>query len=1165
LNKAVKIDWSDLWDEVVQDSSRTTILNISTEPLVAWVINSTQNALSQSSLEEKIKDELIREIQEEFWRDLNDIVVNSRIPFRIEKDKFDEHVAERLLKLSYYLVLKWREELWKNNIKVYGALLDYFGINKSYFEAREISESAEKIWKSAIAYVPGDFIKVLELQSEFSDFLGSKTMNTMDSENQGYNSSAVYPRKAEQVRKAVQWQYESSDSLWNVIGGDVYQKLKISILSEIVTKFLLWNSKNFNEESCFTFFVAFSKLIECVTDDLSNSTEVWIMRWEMIKNIFWDSISKSKFRSFTESALYRKITESENISSEVRVFIAKIAMTHSDIFLHEEDIVYGKFFQYISTITLKSRQDSLIKFLSQIKTEDIWWDIDLCILILLNLEDIPYTHKLQSDDIEFIKNYFCNIHSDWSIERIKVNWKILAGVLKEIDYDTFCLMRAASEHPEWWNLVSCLISEQKEFPQAGKNIVIIWEFQQRMKCIPPYFSLLHAQAEEIIDLKNESYRLESNDLLSKIASIEESNDFKEIYTTHKAFFEYFDQDKWTILREKISHIHNSLWKCTINERLNFITSLSSIDYDDVILFLDACENQDISTCGIINLESQELFDFIQYLKNHNIFDDIPTALELFLEDKEKTGVNNEIIHLDSNSQLRELFWKSLGDQITSIWFQDTVIQEILNSWESLDAWDRQTLWIFLTKHKKNLQTLHNNDFERFLRKIFQIWRVLHWLKSMWIHTMKKPENLYSHIFFTKNTQIRIQQLIEIFDENDDDIDVQNNYDLYVWEIIKYIRDWDNDVLLQQLWIAVENMGTEENTPESENFTNNKGVINSRHAIKNTHIFDEIKTALGSNRSELVDLYRSLLWDNSPIYDREIYAILIANWHNLEWENDTRLLDKSISLLLSSQWQISIDSIWNLLKSICVDSFSSNQTQSILTTITDIISKHIYTFSQRSFSLLIYKITFLPKFSQADKLLEQLFENSNMDNISFTYSDLIYKSLYWLYDYRELDFIKPVIKKLFKQVITMLPDTKKWVLWFVQLYNLYWRWIPEKLDVEYRKIIWSKQKKNRREEELYRMLQSSFSNVLQWQYIDGFEMDVVVPKEQNWLSTTLNFESDGSRYHTWFYALKNRRRDLYLANRSEPIQVKRVRADMPYSARENNVKQIVWQIRWNFAS
>lgn len=1090
---------------------------------------STQEILSQKDFKNLAYRELREELYEIAWIDLDALQTQEDPPFEMEKSEYNTKILGILLIINEVIHrTKHGQNTWRTTNNFIRNFLKKYQI-QNY---QKLQELCKIICSKCIWYQPALFKSVYNLDTKFWPLMqeSDKVLSYFSSIDPRYQQAENNPNCNPNTNGII-WDFianmqANQESIIHTYSDEeTTRALKISILWDCIIRYLLknkWETSNSDkwkqDTSLVVCFIYLSELIQ--QDNSKNQRNTYSL---LSQRIFWDEISKTKIWILQSSQLYKFLEKENPFSPQVHRFICKVALLHPNIFLSADDFCYKVFFRYISSITNLDRQNSIIHALSRIHSIENWSDLHLTIIILLHLEHLSYIWNLTKDDIDFIQKSFCIKTENNGIKRIHDS-----SVLHSIDYDIFCLMRAISENPNWWDVVNCILFEQEKFPQAGTNMLLLGELKLQVMYIPECYSSIHDAASQLLDLQYESYKFKTSELRDKIQLIKQWDEFTQMYNLHRDIIHrYYPGKVWEWMK-KINYIYTACRIYSFKEKISFIKQINTLPCVEFDRLCESCRGQELAS-EIIDFDLKTLQKFMDFIDNHDLYDDLETAVELFFDSQLNTVQNSR---KDINTQMIELFWESIGRGIISIWFKDEVRKEILNYWYNVPTAELTSLWIFLKENKKELHNLNNKDSSRFMRKIRQISQVIHWMRSISIYTIKKPEKLYQHIFFTNNTENRIQRIVEIFDEND--IDSQQDYDTIVWEIIKFLRDGNEDNLLLSLWLISSIVENEVIQVDSK-LKQSKGFTDSKQATKYPEKLMKIQAVLNSKDPELWALYTSILSDTHKRYDKEIYAVLIINWHSIEWEKDEMILEKLIGMMKSEAGQVSLDSMGKLLKWISLSYYSPNQVWDIFKVIIEMIWNNVFQLNQYTFAKFINRITFLSNYDESGEILSAFVRRNEIRSLTFTSTKMLHITLYGLYDYREKKCVQQIIKKLLQQVKMTLPEKKEWIIWYIQILNLYWIGVPKQLMGKFYQIQSTSQIPNNFEECVANEFWREFDNIVVREYIDWFESDIVFM----YLWRYINIEVDGIKYHSGIKALKDKRRTQYMENRNTPTEVYRV--------------------------
>jgi very-short-patch-repair endonuclease len=553
------------------------------------------------------------------------------------------------------------------------------------------------------------------------------------------------------------------------------------------------------------------------------------------------------------------------------------------------------------------------------------------------------------------------------------------------------------------------------------------------------------------------------------------------------------------------------------------------------------------------------------VKENNYWDDIPTAVILFMEETNKEVWKTPDIY----QQLNHIFWDKIWWEIKDIWFPDSTWSGIKQlSLELPGEWMIQIFWLFLKENRQKLQDKQHEDSQRLDRKFWHLERIIILLLSMWIQVIQKPEKLFEYVLLWDIRHQHVEYLCEIFSIYECEIDIETEYDKIIETIIRYLRDRDKSIITRFLWRKEIEIPDDEFSkddtkddilkerkkrrgPCKKEYT--KWWLKVTYTAQHSKIHDTITQASFAWDTAFLDICKEILnWPEK--YDKETYANIIINWHNLEGNYDERLLTKAIIELKLRPWELSLETMCKLFQSISKWVYDNSQVWNILNTCKLTIAWSVFDHIWESdASNLIYALSFLREFHQAQGILETFINRNKIIGISFDTPISIHHTLYWLFEYRDTLCAKKLIIKLFEAAVKLDSFSNINAKWFAQVFNIYDRPTPPALDFALKHAITHTLPPNRWEENTAKLFGRYFHKVLTGQYIGGFECDIILPEQK------VNIEFDWVQYHEGWDRERWERRDAYLEKNG--WKVYRIRSDEDINRR---VHEIVAEISKNRA-
>lgn len=552
--------------------------------------------------------------------------------------------------------------------------------------------------------------------------------------------------------------------------------------------------------------------------------------------------------------------------------------------------------------------------------------------------------------------------------------------------------------------------------------------------------------------------------------------------------------------------------------------------------------------GIINL----LTEFCSFMTENDLWGetDLQEYFQMFLseqtlseestQEQEEDDTTNNIPPLSINESLQEIFWEHYGNAIIAIWFQDILRQRIISIGWELDEYMLQLFAVFLTEYKSKLHDIFRENENVLIERFWLFARVYSFLKTLQIRELRNPEKLFEFIILNVTQKSDIDFMIHTLDES---INIQEHYEEIRKCIMRYLKHKDRNILLtyingedtkedNDISIVYEEVTKKEKKRKKRKYngSSTKGK-NLTQGKRCAHFNDSYSWELYSRLIEAsysLQKFKQLIdeevLENPNKLWKEIYAYILYRSYEIGIELGDERKNALLSKINSWSWNLSLLAIRRLLLVVeWADTYSQAHISNILIICRNQLKSTSYTYNTRDITIILSRLQYLSEYDAAFSIISSLLHNIQIEDFCFSQRE-IWNILKALYPYREHECVSWVVKLLFKNLSNYSNISDINAVNLMQVFSLYHKNIPATLRSRFEKARKNLDEgPNKLEKRVYAIVRRFYPHARIWEYIDGFECDIVIPEKY------VILEVDGQEYHEGKARKKDAFRDEYLKN------------------------------------
>lgn len=932
------------------------------------------------------------------------------------------------------------------------------------------------------------------------------------------------------------------------IPEDVVEKIMEIISMQYIINILIYEIGNYINYWRWIYPTAQIENIHSCVDIVLQ--EIWTLK-EQIQNteiiqkmlFLWNNIPQKRVETYENSKLFEMLSSWiieiyfdgksywHPVSDDAWLFIHQLVYSGWDFLMDVENS--KSLLIYLAEVE-SSRRSEILNFTQ--KKMSRWISIEgLLGLIVCEIESFPFIQDVTSEEIETITKAFIRIKEDGELYKIAC-----LDALRDWNKD------------EIFYIISLHTQE----------IIDICSKKYKKEDIFGVKSLLEAMSEDIVYLPEEhpSYIWISL-LISDTPRIWLT--LKEVKSAQENLYKSEDTGKYIELHRELFRsgkrldtifkffpsIYNFSGKKfeIYQDTLQRFLGLNSWLQERVASFFWEYEYED-GFNGIINL----LTEFCSFMTDNNLWGetDLQEYFQMFLseqtlseestENQKEDDTTNDIPPFSINESLQEIFWEHYGNAIITIWFQDILRHRIISIGWELDEYMLQLFAVFLTEYKSELHDIFRENENILIERLWLFARVYSFLKTLQIRELRNPEKLFEFIILNATQKSDIDFMIHTLDES---IDIQEHYEEIRKCIMRYLKHKDRNILLSyingedtkednDISIVYEEVTKKDkkakkyksngSSRKGKNLTQGKRCAHFNDAYSRELHYRLIEASFSLQKfKQLID---EEVVENPNKLWKEIYAYIVYRSYEIGIElGDVR--KKALLWKMNCwSWNLSLLAIRRLLLvTEWADTYSQTHISNILIICRNQLKSISYTYNTRDITIILSRLQYLSSHETAFSIINTLLHNIQIENFCFSQRE-IWNILKALYPYKESEYIWRVVKLLFKNLSNYPNISDINAVNLMQVFSLYHKNIPATLRTRFEKARKNLDEgPNKLEKRVYAIIRRFYPHARIWEYIDGFECDIVIPEKY------VIIEVDGQEYHEGKASKKDAFRDEYLKN------------------------------------